>query len=102
MNKPRTKQLDWVKILTNEARLTDVILVDRIATTYRVPIATVWRAVSRLTKRGLLSRVANGVYLKKSESDASALDFVGVLKPTAYVSLEFSVTLLGNQYADAG
>jgi len=95
MNKPRTKQLDWVKILTNEARLTDVILVDRIAVTYKVPIATVWRAVSRLTKRGLLSRVANGVYLNKFVRDASALDFVGVLKPTAYVSLESALNHWG-------
>jgi hypothetical protein len=62
--------------------------VDRIAATYKLPIATVWRAVSRLTKRGLLSRVANGVYLNKLVRDASALDFVGILKPNAYVSLE--------------
>ena len=99
MNKPRTKQLDWVKILTNEARLTDVILVDQIAATYKVPIATVWRAVSRLTKRGLLSRVANGVYLNKFVRDASALDFVGVLKPTAYVSLESALNRVRDRFS---
>jgi predicted transcriptional regulator of viral defense system len=95
MKSPKTRYLDWVKILTNEARLMDVVLVDQIATKYKLPIATVWRAVSRLTKRELLSRVANGVYLNKLVRDASALDFVGILKPNAYVSLESALNHWG-------
>jgi len=95
MNNSKTKHLDWVKILTNEARLTEVVLVNRIATKYKLPVATVWRAVSRLTKRGLLSRVANGVYLNKFVPDASASDFVSILKPNAYVSLESALNHWG-------
>jgi len=95
MKNPKAKHLDWVKILTNEARLTDVVLVDRIATKYKLPVGTVWRAVSRLTKRGLLSRVANGVYLNKFVRDASALDFVSNLKPNAYISLESALNHWG-------
>jgi predicted transcriptional regulator of viral defense system len=95
MTNQKTKHLDWVKILTNEARLTEVVLVDRIATKYKLPVATVWRAVSRLTKRGLLSRVANGIYLNKFVRDASASDFVSILKPNAYVSLESALNHWG-------
>ena len=95
MTNSKTKHLDWVRILTNEARLTDVVLVDRIATKYKLPVATVCRAVSRLTKRGLLSRVANGVYLNKFVSDASASDFVSILKRNAYVSLESALNHWG-------
>jgi predicted transcriptional regulator of viral defense system len=95
MTNSKTKNSDWARILTNEARLTDVVLVDRIATKYKLPVATVWRAVSRLTKRGLLSRVANGVYLNKFVQDASASDFVSILKPNAYVSLESALNHWG-------
>jgi predicted transcriptional regulator of viral defense system len=95
MKNPKTKHLDWVRILTNESRLTDVVRVEGIATKYKLPVATVWRAVSRLTKRGLLSRVANGVYLITFVRDASALDFVSILKPNAYVSLESALNHWG-------
>lgn len=95
MTNSKTKYLDWVKTLANEARLTDVILVDRIAAKYELPVPTVWRALSRLTKRGLLSRVANGVYLNKFVRDASASDFVSILKPNAYVSLESALNHWG-------
>jgi len=52
------KTLDWPKVLTSEARLTDVILADEIAAKYQLPVASVWKALSRLADRGLVSRVA--------------------------------------------
>ena len=88
MKDTNTKRLDWAKVLTDEARLTDVVVVDQLATKYDLSVASAWRAVSRLTKRGLLSRVSNGIYLNKLVLDASAFDFVSVLKPNSYVSLE--------------
>ena len=90
-----TKQLDWVKVLTDEARLTDVVVVDELAAKYNLPAASAWKAASRLTKRGLLSRVSNGVYLNKLVRDASASDFVTVLRPDAYVSLESALSHWG-------
>lgn len=88
MNKPKTKSLDWAKILTTEARLTDVVLVSEIAAKHSMPVASAWKALSRLAERGLVSRVANGIYLNKLVRDNSPLDFVGVLRPNSYVSLE--------------
>jgi predicted transcriptional regulator of viral defense system len=95
MNNTKTKRLDWTKVLTNEARLTDVVVVDELANKYNLPPDSVWKATSRLAKRGLLSRVSNGVYLNKLVRDASATDFLNVLKPNSYVSLESALNHWG-------
>jgi predicted transcriptional regulator of viral defense system len=95
MNNTKTKRLDWTKVLTNEARLTDVVAVDELAAKYNLPPDSVWKATSRLAKRGLLSRVSNGVYLNKLVRDASATDFVNILNPNSYVSLESALNHWG-------
>jgi predicted transcriptional regulator of viral defense system len=95
MNNTKAKRLDWTKVLTNEARLTDVVMVDELAAKYNLPPDSVWKATSRLAKRGLLSRVSNGVYLNKLVRDASATDFLNVLKPNSYVSLESALNHWG-------
>jgi predicted transcriptional regulator of viral defense system len=58
MKNLKASRLDWVKVLTGEARLTDVVVVNELAAKYNLPAASAWKAASRLTKRGLLSRVA--------------------------------------------
>jgi predicted transcriptional regulator of viral defense system len=95
MNNTKTNRLDWTKVLTDEARLTDVVVVDELTAKYSLAPDSVWRAVSRLTKRGLLSRVSNGVYLNKLVRDASATDFLRVLNPNSYVSLESALNHWG-------
>ncbi len=95
MKNPRTKPLDWAKVLKDEARLTDVIVTDELATKHNLPAASVWKALSRLEKRGLISRVTNGVYLNKLVRDYSATDFISVLKPHSYVSLESALSHWG-------
>jgi predicted transcriptional regulator of viral defense system len=95
MKNPRPKPLDWANILTKEARLTDVILANDLAARYKLPVASVSKALSRLVGRGLVSRVANGVYVNKLVRDNSALDFVSLLKPDSYVSLESALSHWG-------
>ena len=95
MENLKASRLDWVKVLMGEARLTDVVVVNELAAKYNLPAASAWKAASRLTKRGLLSRVANGIYLNKLVRDASASDFVNVLKPNSYVSLESALNHWG-------
>jgi predicted transcriptional regulator of viral defense system len=72
MKSSRKKPLDWAKIVTGEARLTDVILVDEIAAKYKLPVASVWKALSRLEDRGFVSRVTKGVYANRLVRDHSA------------------------------
>jgi predicted transcriptional regulator of viral defense system len=95
MNDTKAKRLDWTKVLTNEGRVTDVVVVDELAAKYNLPRDSVWKATCRLAKRGLLSRVSNGVYLNKLVRDASATDFLNVLRPHSYVSLESALNHWG-------
>src|SRR5467141_573309 len=60
MKDTNTKRLDWVKVLTDEARLTDVVVVDELAAKYGLPAASAWKAASRLAKRGPVSRKSTG------------------------------------------
>jgi predicted transcriptional regulator of viral defense system len=71
------------------------VLADDIAAKYKLPVASVWKALSRLEDRGLLGRVANGVYVNKLVRDNSPLDFVGILRPNSYVSLESALSHWG-------
>ena len=95
MKNPKTKPRDWASILASEARLSDIVLADDIAAKYKLPVASVWKALSRLEDRGLLGRVANGVYVNKLVRDNSPLDFVGILRPNSYVSLESALSHWG-------
>jgi predicted transcriptional regulator of viral defense system len=88
INKTKRTLLDWTNVLTNEARLTDVVLTNEIVTKYKLSIGSVRKALARLTERGLLSRVTDGVYVNKLVRDIGATDFIKVLRPSSYVSLE--------------
>jgi predicted transcriptional regulator of viral defense system len=89
------KPLDWTKVLSSEARLTDVVRVDAIATKYDLPLPSVWKALSRLADRGLLSRVAKGIYVNKLVRDSSPENFIKLLRPNSYVSLESALSHWG-------
>jgi predicted transcriptional regulator of viral defense system len=94
MNKT-AKSLDWTKDLSSEARLTDVVLVDVIAEKYELPLPSVWKALSRLADRGLLSRVAKGIYANSLVRDSAPEDFFKLLRPESYVSLESALSHWG-------
>jgi predicted transcriptional regulator of viral defense system len=95
MRETTRKALDWSRILTSEARLTEIIIIDEIAAKYKAPVASARKALSRLAERGLVSRVAKGVYLNKLVRDQSPTDFINVLKPNSYVSLESALSHWG-------
>jgi len=95
INETKRTPLDWTNVLTSEARLTDVILTNEIAAKYKLPIGTVRKALARLTERGLLSRVTDGVYANKLVRDIGATDFMKVLRPSSYVSLESALNHWG-------
>jgi len=88
MRNQKTSRLDWSKILTSEAQLTDVVQADKIASKYGLSIGSAGKALLRLAHRGLLSRVSDGIYVNKLVRDNSPLDFVNILKENSYVSLE--------------
>ncbi len=87
--------LDWAKVLANEARLTDIIVAGEIATKYKLPDASARKALLRLADRGLVSRVAEGVYANKLVRDIAPEDFIKLLRPNSYVSLESALSHWG-------
>jgi predicted transcriptional regulator of viral defense system len=95
MTKLKTRRLDWSQVLRDQARITDVLLADELASKLNFPAGSISKALSRLEKRGLITRVADGVYLNKLVRDHSATDFITVLKPNSYVSLESALNHWG-------
>jgi len=95
MKNPKTKRFDWSQVLRDEARITDVLLTEELATKLNLSTGSVSKALSRLEKRGLINRVADGVYLNKLVRDHSATDFISVLKADSYVSLESALSHWG-------
>lgn len=91
----QTTRLDWSKILTNEARITDIVRADEVASKYHLATGSVGKALLRLAHRGFLSRVSDGIYVNKLVRDNSPLDFVNILKRDSYVSLESALNHWG-------
>jgi predicted transcriptional regulator of viral defense system len=95
MKNKTAKPLDWTKVLSSEARLTDVVQVGEIASKYELPLPTVWQALSRLADRSLVSRVAKGIYTNRLVRDSAPEDFIKLLRPNSYVSLESALSHWG-------
>lgn len=95
MKDKKAKPLDWTKVLSSEARLTDVVQADAIASKYELPLRTVWQALSRLADRRLVSRVAKGIYSNRLVRDSAPEDFIKLLRPDSYVSLESALSHWG-------
>jgi predicted transcriptional regulator of viral defense system len=88
-------QIDWIALLASEARLTNVVRTKDIATRYKLPIGSARKALGRLTARGLLSRVTDDLYANKLVRDIGPADFIRVLRPNSYVSLESALNHWG-------
>ncbi len=89
MKNLKTKRFDWSQVLRDEARITDVLLTDELTTKLNLSSGSVSKALSRLEKRGLINRVAEGVYLNKLVRD---LTCVTTGKPKEYRTPNVAIT----------
>jgi predicted transcriptional regulator of viral defense system len=80
--------MDWVRFVTEKASIGPFLFIERVAQSSNLSPSSVRRAFARLQSRGLVERVTQGLFLNKIVSDVSPNDFVNVLRPHAYVSLE--------------
>jgi predicted transcriptional regulator of viral defense system len=87
--------MDWARILKEEAKRSDVVLTSEIAARYGVSLANLRKALARQKTRGFVERVTDGIYVNKFADNISAYDFVDVLRPNAYVSLESALHYWG-------
>jgi predicted transcriptional regulator of viral defense system len=95
MSELTARPIDWTKVLTDESRLTDVIATDALVRKFGLSRASVRKALFRLEKRNLVSRITKGVYVNRLVRDYSPQDFVAILKPDSYVSLESALNHWG-------
>jgi predicted transcriptional regulator of viral defense system len=79
--------MDWVTTLAAEARTNPLVRIRETASKRGLSSAAVAEALKRQRKRGLLEKVADGVYLNKLATSVSARDVVNELVPDSYISL---------------
>jgi predicted transcriptional regulator of viral defense system len=79
--------MDWVTTLAAEARTNPLVRIRETASKRGLSSAAVTEALKRQRKRGLLEKVADGVYLNKLATSVSARDVVNELVPDSYISL---------------
>jgi predicted transcriptional regulator of viral defense system len=81
------KKIDWVTTLAAEAKTNPLVRIGGAASKYGLARAAATKALNRLQKRGLVERVADGIYLNKLTASVSARDVVNELNPESYISL---------------
>jgi predicted transcriptional regulator of viral defense system len=59
------KKIDWVTTLAAEAKTNPLLRIGGAASKYGLARAAATKALNRLQKRGLVERVADGIYLNK-------------------------------------
>jgi predicted transcriptional regulator of viral defense system len=79
--------MDWVTTLAEEARTNPLVRIRETASKRGLSRAAVAEALKRQRRRGLLEKVADGVYLNKLATSVSARDVVNELVPDSYISL---------------
>src|ERR1700737_1105021 len=79
--------MDWVTTLAEEARTNPLVRIRETASRRGLSNAAVAEALKRQRKRGLLEKVADGVYLNKLATSVSARDGGNELVPDSYISL---------------
>lgn len=80
--------MDWISILAEDARRSDLILADQLARKHAVDLKVVSKALSRYERRGLVERVTHKIYVNKLAADFVPQDLINVLRPNSYLSLE--------------
>jgi predicted transcriptional regulator of viral defense system len=79
--------MDWAATLLREAQTKPVVRIRDLASKYRLSAGAVTNALRRQATRGLLEKVADGVYLNRLAASITATDLVNELVPESYISL---------------
>lgn len=79
--------MDWVKALAEEAKRKPLVRIAEAAAKHKLSAGSAGQALKRQERRGLLERLADGVYLNKLAASVTARDVVNELVPESYISL---------------
>ncbi len=80
--------MDWVKLVTEKARLSGVLRVDELARELNVSEVAVGNALRRQEVRGLVEHLGKKIFINRLVPDFSGRELINMLRPEAYLSLE--------------
>ena len=80
--------MDWVKLITDRARLSGVLRVDELARDFNVSEVVVGNALRRQEERGLVEHLGKKIFINRLVPDFSGRELINILRPDAYLSLE--------------
>src|ERR1039458_2420349 len=80
--------MDWVKLITERARVSGVLRVDDLARELNVSEVAVGNALRRQEERGLVEHLGKKIFINRLVNDFSGRELINILRPEAYLSLE--------------
>jgi len=84
----KTSRIDWAKLISEEAKVSPLLKSDEIARRLRMSELVVRRSFMRLAKRGMIEHFAKKWFINLLTRDFSGREFVNLLRPRSYVSLQ--------------
>jgi hypothetical protein len=80
--------MDWVKLITDRARISGFLRVDELARELDTSEVAVGNALRRQENRGLVEHFGKKIFINRLVRDFSGRELINVLRPEAYLSLE--------------
>ena len=80
--------MDWVKLITDRARLSGVLRIDELAREFNVSEVVVGNALRRQEERGLVEHLGKKIFINRLVPDFSGRELINILRPEAYLALE--------------
>jgi len=80
--------MDWVKLITDRARVSGILRVDELARELEVSEVAVGNALRRQERRGLVEHLGRKIFVNRLVPDFSGRELINLLRPDAYLSLE--------------
>jgi hypothetical protein len=86
--KANNETLDWVKLITHQARLSGFLRVDELARELNISEVAAGNALRRQEARGLVEHLGKKIFINRLVPDFSGRELINILRPEAYLSLE--------------
>ncbi len=80
--------MDWVRLITDRARISGILRVDELARELNTSEVAVGNALRRQVERGLVEHLGKKIFINRLVLDFSGRELINTLRPESYLSLE--------------
>lgn len=80
--------MDWVKLITEQARVSGVLRVDELAGELGLSEVAIGNALRRQEERGLVEHLGKKIFINRLTNDFSGRELINMLRPESYLSVE--------------